>query len=724
MTDVGLNWAVLAVSFFNTILLFWLGLMVLLVGNRCSAGVWLTAGGLLLGALFFTSHSAILGRGLASTSFGMDFWWWVSWMPAITAPLAWYGAMLWHSGYRLDRPHPHHAGLAVSAGMMALIVYLLLFANPLPSYQYVAGREILNTPGIGGIPLLVLAYLGYSLFCYLLPLDLLRRQPVGEEFPVPLSGYARQRARPWLATASLALLLAGIILSWTALWALTTHPLPSLSQAWAARTVLRFDLAVELLVGLAVVLLGRAVVGFEVFTGRSLPRDRFFRHWRSTVILAGGFGAVASWALAIELRPIYSLMLAIALMTLFYALYSWRAFAEREEFFARLRPFVTSQNLYRRLTEPERAGEDDSSRALFEALCRAVLEVRRGALLPAGSLAAFAGPPLVYPRGDQPALPAWQADWQARMALERRSSAAHCFAAEPLGIDEGWAWVVPLWAQSGAGDGADNEDLCGLLLLGEKSNQGIFSEEEIEFAQAAGERLLDLLAGAEMARLSLDLLRQRLSQNHVLEGQGRRVLHDEVLPELHTAILTLGGAPSATPEGHQAVQILSAVHRRIADLMRELPLSTPTRLAQGGLAAALHTLVEKDFGDSFNDVLWEFNSQAVQRAREIPLFAAEVIYFAARELIRNSARYGRGGDSDRRLCLRLSLWEEGEKLHLAIEDDGVGIRPPSSPEAAPGNGRVGSGLRIHTAMLTAIGANITVMPLPGGGTRGHIVYGG
>src|SRR4029079_2545375 len=97
-----LDGAVLAVSFFNTFILLWLGLTVLLkaeqsvsVVQRSSAavppradgvrrlpsdwGLWLAGGGLLLGAAFFISHSAILGIGLADVGAGLEFWWQIGW---------------------------------------------------------------------------------------------------------------------------------------------------------------------------------------------------------------------------------------------------------------------------------------------------------------------------------------------------------------------------------------------------------------------------------------------------------------------------------------------------------------------------------------------------------------------------------------------------------------------------------------------------------------------
>ncbi len=684
-----LNWGVLAVSFYNAISLLWLGSMVLLIGNRRFAGTWVTASGLLLGALFFTSHTAILGRGLAETGFGMDFWWWVSWTPAAAAPLAWYVSMLWYTGYRPNRPHPHRAWLLLVGGLVVGVLLLLLFANPLPSYQFVAGRSILVTPSIGDFPILILVYLAYSFLCYLLPLDLLRRQEAGIS---PLEARTRRQARPWLIGASLVMLLAALGLAWTAIWALSSVPIPSLTNPSVEITVKLYDLAVSTLVGLAVMLLGRSIVAYEVFTGRPLPRDRFSAQWRSTVLLAGGFGLVASWSLAVGLRPIYSLMLATMLVTFFYALFTWRSYAEREAFMARLRPFLASQDLLNRLTAssaPTRM--DDSARDLFETLCSDLLNVELAILAPAGRLAALAGPPLTYPSGLEIPHPPL-----AELSV-RFSPGVRCLA---LG-EERLAWAVPLGPQGA---------LTGVLFLGNKLKGGRFSEEEIELAQSGGERLVDLLAGSEMARLSLDLLRQRLAEARVLEGQGRRVLHDEVLPELHTALLYL----SENAANRDAVEILSAAHHRVADLLRASSPDVPARLAQSGLGAALSALVEVDYAADFTSVCLEFEPAAVERARQLPPLAAEAVYFAARELVRNAARYARGDQPARELTLLARLELRDQRLQLTIGDDGIGLGEGRAPAAS------GSGLRIHSAMLAAVGATLELAPAQPHGTLAQI----
>ena len=70
-----LDWAALALSLTNTILLIWLGTTVLINVEERSWGGWLAAAGLYFGGIFFISHTAILGYGLQVISLGTTFWW-------------------------------------------------------------------------------------------------------------------------------------------------------------------------------------------------------------------------------------------------------------------------------------------------------------------------------------------------------------------------------------------------------------------------------------------------------------------------------------------------------------------------------------------------------------------------------------------------------------------------------------------------------------------------
>ena len=158
---------------------------------------------------------------------------------------------------------------------------------------------------------------------------------------------ARRRARPWLIATTVVLLSVSFLVTWAMVWIVLS--VPSGNATDISFAVGWFDLAIDLLIALAVVLMGRAIVSYEVFTGKTLPRRGFFRHWRSAVILAGGYGVVVGWSLAFQLRPIYSLLLTTILMVAFYALFSWRSFVERDHYINLLRPFVASQGLYEHL---------------------------------------------------------------------------------------------------------------------------------------------------------------------------------------------------------------------------------------------------------------------------------------------------------------------------------------------------------------------------------------
>jgi signal transduction histidine kinase len=199
------------------------------------------------------------------------------------------------------------------------------------------------------------------------------------------------------------------------------------------------------------------------------------------------------------------------------------------------------------------------------------------------------------------------------------------------------------------------------------------------------------------------------------------VLHDEVLPELHTAILYLSSRKEL-PEVNQALETLTRAHHRLSDLVRTVPPGAPERLAQVGLVAALQSLVENDFSREFSTVSWQVTDEAEEDARRLPPFASEVLFFAARELVRNAARYGRGSDPNRQLSLQVGLQVDGN-LRLWVQDDGVGLPPTGITGSSHISYREGSGsgLRFHSAMLAAIGGSLEVRSFPSGGTRGEIV---
>lgn len=681
-----LDWPMMAVSLFNTILLLWLGLTVLLNAERRSWGLWLAGGSLLLGGLFFVSHSAILGLGLTYTGQGMDFWWRFGWGPVVALPFAWYVIMLWYAGFweagqaGLQRRQRPWFGLAL--GLAVSLVGLLIFANPLPSFWQVTQLRLSATPALGGLPLLILVYPFYILLCTGLSLDVLRHPEPSARM---MGDLARWRAQPWLTATSLTLLLVSLLVAWVMVWVvLQANPRTANQLYTETLTVAWFDLVIAGLIGLATLLVGQAIVAYEIFTGTTLPRRGLRRQWQRAIILAAGYGLVVGWSVAVRVEPIYALLLSTLLVVLFFAMLSWRSYAERERSIERLRPFVASQRLYDSLTTPAPPPEVDGF-APFRALCEGVLGAKRAYLIPLGSLAPLAGPPLRYPPAAPPPPPigAWAADFTSPHIM--------CLPLEPNEVEARWA--VPLWSERG---------LIGLLLLGEKQDGGLYTQEEIEIARASGERLIDTQASAEMARRLMAIQRERLVHSQVVDRQTRRVLHDDVLPRLHTAMLTLSGDNGGSAG---TVALLGQVHGQISDLLRDIPPTTAPEVTRLGLIGALRRMVEAELGHAFDEITWQLAPEAERQARRLPSLTAEVLFYAAREVIRNAARHARAG-SGRPLHLMIAAPEGPDNLTLIIEDNGVGLAPA---EVAQNSSR---GLALHSTMLAVVGGTLTVESVP------------
>ncbi len=716
-----LDWAALAVSLFNTILQSWLGLTVLLNAERRTWGIWLAGAGMLLGGVFFISHSAILGHGQDLLSPGMNFWWNAGWGPVIALPFVWYVVMLWYNGYweststnfhRRQRPW-----LVLVLSLSAAMTGLLLFANPLPSFTQLVNLALKPVLSLAGVPLLILAYPVYILLCISLSLDaLLQPGPSGRV----MGDLARRRARPWLIGTSLGFLVVSLLVGWAMLWIFQSLRFGVFPQRLTV-AIGWLDLFISAVIAISVILLGQAVVSYEIFTGKTLPRHGLSRFWHRVMILAAGFSSLAGWSLVVRLRPVYSLLLACLLITAFYALLGWRSYAERERMIASLRPFVASQHLYDRLLSdsPGVAGVQISAKESglanqgasledsagvtgpFYAICSQVLGTGRAVLAALGPLAPLSGPPLVYPPGA-----GFPAEQLAEIVAVAQSETHMAISLDPSRNNE-MAWAVPLWGERG---------LVGVLLLGVKRDGSLYTQEEIEVARAVGERLIDLQASSEMARRLMALQRQRLAESQVLDRRARRALHDEVLPRLHSALLTLSSLQSI-PAGSDAIACLTDVHRQISDLLRSMPPAVAPELARSGLIEALRRVAEEELAGAFDQVIWQIEPEGETCARSIQPFAAETLYYAAREAIRNAARHGRQAESSQPFKLQVEIACR-EIFSLCIVDNGIGLALSHSQDPDPLQMRPGGqGLALHSTMMAVIGGSLEIESVPGRYTR-------
>lgn len=653
----------LALSIFATTMLVWLGLTVFFNSERGKPVALLSAAGLLAAAVFFLSHTMIIGRGFEETGGGMDFWWQMALMPLPLTPFAWLVAVTRYLGLSPTQRAVYQRWQFALGLIGALLIPVFLITNPFPSYGsliYADATTLDRTWWVAGAPLILWLYMPYAMLCYLVPLTAIYTPPAAHDRYL--------RARPWLAAISAALFCMGLVVIATIIWAAYQHGPLALITGMQRRVLFSSDLVVLLLASTASVLIGRVIVGFEVFTERPLPRRGFFRQWRRTVILIAGFAAAVTLADRLQLRPIYSLMWTTILAAAMFAVFSWRIAVEHDEFLTSLRPFVASTHLRERLLSARSESGDADIRALFDALCRDVLDAQSACLVLDRVPGSKAPQKLCY----------------------RWTESSHAIRTLDL---------------------AEEGETTGLatLLLGPKNSDGDYTAEEIDVARAAVQRITDLTAAEQVARLAMGLLRRRIAEVKVLGAQNRRVLHDEVLPQLHTAILRLESSGDS-----EAIAALTLAHKTLAAMVRQMGAAAPERLEREGLVVALRRALEHDFRGVFENVDWLVDERAAKHIeRDVPPFVGEVVFAAAQEAIRNAARYARGDDATRALRLTIEMnWLEG--LRVVIKDDGVGIQQGAAHRQDSAG--AGSGLLFHSTMLAVVGGQMRVESNAGRGT--------
>jgi signal transduction histidine kinase len=675
--DAGIFIGAQAVSLFNTVLLLWLGLTVLLTGDRRKEATIAGGVGLLLGALFFMGHTLLIAHTVDFFGGGVNIVWRVMWFVLVVAPYFWGLAIFYYSG---DPATGRWVRRILTAAMFFMVLSLFLIF-PLPTFL-----EFVLAPALA--PVVAWLYVPYLFLCFVLPLIALRRPRTRNT----LWRDPFRRARPWLIAAAMMLTVAVVAFAFTA-YIIVPHAIPLYTFTMNTLRELYFaDEVVAGFIGLAIIFLGRAVLSNSVLTERLQAGPGLFARWRNVVGVAIVGSLFVALLYNLEIQPIYSVLLTVILAVMAYALFNWRQYVEHEEFMRRLNPFVTSLHLHERLLTSD-ADSEQESRELFTALCHDALRTAHACLLFEGSI----GGPHERQRIDYQ----WPADQEALL----HAPLTHSIDWSRLDVDH---WAYPL---------SDSRGAIGRLILGPKLDGNEYNVQELQVASACAERILDALAGEQLARVAVSLLRQRIAQVQVMSAQHKRILHDDVLPQIHLALLKVealraAGQASSLPDDKldEATAALTQAHRRVSGLVREMSNAVPTRLESEGLAAALQSALDHDFHDSFDRVEWRADPSAVERAKQLPLFASEVIFFAAQEAIRNAAKHGRGGDAQRKLHLDVSL-QNGSGLQLIIGDDGVG-RPID-----PVDSESGSGLRFHSAMLAVIGGTLSVEDRSGGGTQ-------
>src|SRR5579885_3308630 len=569
-------------------------------------------------------------------------------------------------------------------------------------------------------------------------------------------------ARPGLLLAALLMVCLTVILGTLGIWSMVNwlNLRNGVSGAIPSGPLTTFPLDLMLLdiftigaVACIILLIGYSIVRHGILIERPLARRGFFEQWRGIVIVATT-GAIFIALLVFFTRSnLGGLLLITSLATGIYALFTWSSYTAHDRYIAMLGPFLRSTNLRHwlntALTKTEQSMED-----LFFHLCKDVLEVQcarlvvmtgsvrrsfnyRFSLSPEGSSVdddfyRFPGR-TVYPSNPQEADGNVSrvfdgefindvTDLHAKQLVNIHPYSNHAGAASitayRMHITIKGAptifWVLPIYDEFGP---------VARLYLGPRQDGSIFTDEDMDLAHACGQRILDTLRDHEAMLAVAGLLRRRIVDVKLLGAQQRRVLHDEILPQMHLALLRLETLrPVITDHQRQpaqalddTIEIISDAHRRLAAMMRTTTTGAPHRLERDGMMHAIHTMMNHDFQQAFDEIEWMVSEETARHIDElVPPAVAELIFAAVQEALRNAARHARGSDVHRRLHVMVKA-TCNPHLEIIVADDGVGIGAAISATTG-----TGGGLLTHSALLAIAGGSLTVKSVPGEGATVRI----
>lgn len=743
----------IAFSVFSLITFLWLGLTVLLIGNRSSSVTWMGSVGLLLGALFFLCHGALVGAGVPVGATATDFWWHLAFVPGFAAPFFWAAIGLHYAGLtgrwsRWSMPALLVVGaLGAFGALLALINWPVIdhygdFIRVLGASLRLRGTaHPLPAVASPALPLLGVAFVVYVGACACLPWVSLLARRLKPSAARHVAGTDRlllwdaadawSQARPALLAASVCMLCAGCVAALLGVLAAVAERnalagvpgglqfgVPATQPGHVPLVLVAADLVVQIsLAGLGL-MLGWAVVRQGVLVERRLPQRGFFSHWRGTAIIASVLAAVVCWMAWLDPEALPYLLVLVTLVTATYALFTWQFYGEHDRLLGQLRPFIASLSTGQAgwlSTEPVEV--ERNVEALFTSLCRDVLGASRGRLsLTAGRL--------------------------------HQSLTYHASSAGADEGDGGREWVLPI---------ADERGVVAKLALGPRSDGAGYTSADLEVARACGQRILDAVGEFAAAQAIASLARRRGLEAELSAALPRRVLHDDVLPRLHLAMLRLEalrarlGAPVTVPASAGAnapddatqssqredlgevVRELGRAHHDLAALMRAAPAANPRRL-EHGLVGALRSSLDGEFRGTFDDLEWSAPEDARAAADALPPIVADLLLGAALEAVRNAGKYARGDDLHRRLTLRVALAADERWVTVTIADDGVGLQTEAAREprgardnswggvpvqyivSSPAAGGTRSGLLTHGALIALVGGALSVKSQPGDGT--------
>ncbi|PJZ78490.1 ATP-binding protein [Leptospira neocaledonica] len=630
--------------------LFWLGSTTGTNLEKKNAAAYFSIFTLVVSSLLF-SFSAILGQnGFLVVSSYPILYFFPGLVLLILIPFGWFVVIVWFFGFLRKK------------GIFLFLFYILSFCQLIA----ISILLIYNPGKTWNISLFEYwkfvpfsfksAYLIYIFSCVSLSLLGLFLFKISDN---SLSELGRQKAVPFLKLIGFSLL--GVVLIVSVLFVGEEFGIIEnliLKAEKEPEYFYGFVICIQGLICISILVLGWALTSYEILTGRILPKISLKQEWKNSVYI--------SFALFLSYFVFAKLGYPRAEI---FVVFSYSFFLSR--FFTIRKNKQVSSKQNKVLKKILSSG---SVKLSFGYLCKDVLESTKAALIFQGKIPYISDTNIYYPEDTS----------QGTFDFSKVDFNSENSNIQYLDKDQFSGFVIRVKIESVLSGNA-------YLILGQKENGGLFAEEEIEIARITGTWLVHSLFLEETGNILEELQRKKIQEQRLSDQKTRQILHDEILPEIHSLILEISNDKSGSLNLEYA-NSLTSLHKRISSLLREMS-DTGLEISRIGLIPMLQKLQAVEAKD-FN-LIWEIDPITNFQTENYPPEVQEVLYYAFRESLRNAVKYS--GEVRSEILIHIQ-YENGLSIQIKNE---IGKDHTSI-------GSSGQGLKIHSALLRIFHGSLTL----------------
>ncbi|TGN02889.1 sensor histidine kinase [Leptospira dzoumogneensis] len=630
--------------------LFWLGSTTGTNLERKNAASYFSIFTLIVSSLLF-SFSAIVGQNgfLVVSSFPILYFF-PGLILLILIPFGWFVVIVWFFGF-LKKKGIFLFLFYILAFCQLVAITILLIYNPGKTWNISLFEYWKFVPFS-----FKFAYLVYIFACVFLSLFCLFLFQISDN---SLSELGRQKAIPFLKLIGFSLL--GVVSLVSVLFVGEEFGIIEnliLKAEKEPEYFYGFVLCIQLLICISILVLGWALTSYEILTGRILPKISLKQEWKNSVYTS--FALSSLYFVFAKLGyPRAEIPIVFS-----YSFFLSRFFTMRKN-----KQVSSDQN-----EVLKRILSSGSVKLSFGYLCKDVLEATKAALIFQGKIPYISDTNIYYPENT----PTETFDFSKIDPNPENPNIQY------LDKDRFSDFVIRVKIESVlTGD--------AYLILGQKENGGLFAEEEIEIAQVTGTWLVHSLFLEETGNILEELQRKKIQEQRLSDQKTRQILHDEILPEIHSLILEISNDKSGNLDSQHA-NSLTELHKRISSLLREMS-DTGLEISRLGLIPMLQKLQDSEAKDS--SLIWEIDPNINSQTENYPPEVQEVLYYAFRESLRNAVKYS--GESKSRIKIAIR-YENGLFIQIKNEigKDLISVRSS------------GQGLKIHSALLRIFQGSLTL----------------